>query len=446
LPTRHVSFLQLGDVHFPDLVSSRPLADQKDAGFSSGMVDVVSSTRIAEITRGINLIKQDEPSLVAVVLTGDLTTRGDGPGYEACLKFLYSALKLSDHAYWKDRRIIVVPGNHDVNRSAIVNGQALQAKFEQLKDRWEKVFGTKDCLSVDAPIATDLPQLVTGSTGPSIRFLPLNTCYLCGEHRALPEVLREKFKEMLVDLKKTMPDDEFEQVMTEQIDCPAVSRDHVMELSRLIVRNEAQSISVVVGHHPLFAQPMPRIDGYNELLNAGFVRESVLETRRNVVYLHGHIHQDPLLLVNSPIRGTHRIIHISAPALQDGFNLVKIFFSTTTNQPLGLELTQYRFGDHLGLTRRPSIKIRLIDQDALWNEIDHPWTKVVLEKLSTPKIVLRFNDLLKAMPAKLVNGINEAMQVDALRKAILILELLELIEITNRESDAKHWQCRRKSI
>ena len=100
LPTRHISFLHLGDVHFPDLLATPPLADHKDRGMSAAMVGAVSSTRIVEIGREITRIRQEQVNLVAIAQTGDLTTRGDVPGYEACLKFLHNALQLSDSAYW----------------------------------------------------------------------------------------------------------------------------------------------------------------------------------------------------------------------------------------------------------------------------------------------------------------------------------------------------------
>ena len=296
----------------------------------------------------------------------------------------------------------MVPGNHDINRSEIVSGQPLHEKFEPLLMQWEKIFGARDYLTIDTPIPTDLPKSASGESTPSIRFLPLNTCYFCGEYRAFPDKIRGKIVELLDELKRTIPASEFEKMVSEQIDCPAVSREHVDALGRHILRNNTESISVVLGHHPLFAQAIPRIDGYNELLNAGYIRETVLEARRNVIYLHGHIHQDPLLSINSPIRGAHRIVHISAPALEDGFNLVKIFFSDVTNQPISLELIQYRFGDNLGLMTREPIKIRLIDQNALWSETDDPLTKFVIEKLRTPDLVMRFTELLRAIPQKIV--------------------------------------------
>lgn len=446
MPTRHISFLHLGDVHFPDLLAAKPLADHKDKGMSAAMAGVVSSTRIVEIGREITRIQKEQVNLVAIALTGDLTTRGDVPGYESCLRFLHKALQLSDRTYWKERRLFVVPGNHDINRSEIVNGQPLQKKFEPLLRQWEDIFGARDYLTIGSPSPTDLPISAPGGAEPSIRFLPLNTCYLCGEYRAFPAQIRDKVVELLDELKKTVAADEFERMMSEQVDCPAVSREHVDELGGHIRRNNIDSISVVLGHHPLFAQPMPRIDGYNELLNAGYIRETVLNAKRNVVYLHGHIHQDPLLSISSPLRGPHRIVHISAPALEDGFNLIKVFFSDVTNQPISLELTQYRFGDSFGLIAREPIKIRLVDQNALWSEIDDPLTKHVIGKLKAPDLAMRFSELLRSVPKSLSTNLDDTQKSEALKKVLLVLELLELIEITNRDGAAVTWQCRRKSI
>lgn len=468
--TSYISFLQLGDIHYPDLVKTHPLVDHKDKGISTLMASAVSSSRVAEITRGINQIRQDEANLVAVILTGDLTTKGNNSGYKECLTFLHGALQLSDEKYWENRRLLVVPGNHDIDRQTIISGQPLLKKFEPLLENWNDIFGNSNFLTVNAPTPTDLPTLVPGTSTPSIRFLPLNTCFLCGEYRTFPDQIRESVAELLIaleatissdefakmlleksvmeridELKEAITSDKFEKIMNEQIDCPAVAREHVQVLEKHINQSDIDSVTVVVGHHPLFAQPMPRIDGYTELLNAGFVRETVLETGKNVIYLHGHIHQDPLLTLNSPIKGSHRLIHLSAPALEDGFNLVRVFFSDETNQPLGLELTRYRFNDQLGLSKLAPIKLRLIDKDALWNEIDQPWIKYVLEKLYSPQLLLRFKEFLKNVPTDLTCRIDKSEEHE-LKNALLILELLELIEIVNRDKSFNHWQCRRITI
>jgi hypothetical protein len=444
LSISYVSFLHLGDVHYPDLVSRLPLVDHKDRGISTATVGAISSTRVADISRGISRILKEELNLVAVVLTGDLTTKGDVPGYKECLTFLHGALQLSDEEYWRNRSLLAVPGNHDINRSTIVCGQPLEDKFLALSKAWVEVCGSDEILTVGVPVPTDLPALAAGSH--SIRFLPLNTCYLCGEYRAFPDKIRNEVIKIVNDVKSTISIDAFEKMLSEQIDCPAVARDHVETIGQHIQEGDPNSVSVVFGHHPLFAQPMPRIDGYNEMLNAGFVRETILDTRKNVVYLHGHIHQDPLLTVNSPMRGSHRIIHVSAPALEDGFNLIRIYFSSETGQPLGMELVQHRFGDHLGLVKQEPIKLRLIEQTELWNEIDHPWIDYVLSKLTSPQNVVRFNELLRGVPAALKGEADSNAQTGLLVDALVILELLEIVQIVNREKAPRAWQCQRKII
>lgn len=446
LRTSCISFLQLGDIHYPELIKARPLADLKDKGLSEDMISAISSSRIAEVMRGVNQVRRDEVNLVAVVLSGDLTTIGDVDGYRDCLTFLHNALQLADSSYWKDRRLLVVPGNHDISRSTIKIGQSLLTKFEPLLQQWEAIFGSREFLTVDAPVPIDLAVGNLDASSPSIRFLPLNTCLLCGEYRAFPDEIRKTVADSLDKLKTEIPHEDFEKLLSEQIDCPAVSRDHVSQLGKHVAAGAHNSISVAVGHHPLFAQPMPRLAGYSELLNAGYVRETMLETRRNVIYLHGHIHQDPVLLVTSPLKGLHRIIHISAPALEDGFNLIRIFFSSETGQPLGLELNQHRFGDHLGLIERDPIRLCLVEHDSFWNEADDPWMTYILEKLNSPKYVLRFNDLLREIPSRLKKISDSSKHKELLSDALRILELVELIEIVNRDNAVALWQCRRKAI
>jgi len=446
LLTTCISFLQLGDIHYPELVKAAPLVDPKDKGLSGAMIGALSSSRVAEVMRGINQARKADDNLVAVVLTGDLTTIGDLSSYKDCLTFLHNTLQLSDATYWKDRKLLAVPGNHDISRSTIAIDQPLHEKFEPLLEQWDAVFGAQDFLTTDAPTPVDLAVGPLDSDRPSIRFLPLNTCLFCGEHRAFPDAIRTTVADSLDKLKTELPHDKFEKLLSEQIDCPAVSREHAVQLGEHISKGATNSISVAVGHHPLFAQPMPRLAGYSELLNAGFVRETMLETGRNVIYLHGHIHQDPVLLVTSPMKGSHRIIHISAPALEDGFNLIRIFFSSETGQPLGLELNQHRFGDHLGLIQRDPIRLCLVDHELFWNEADDPWMTHVLEKLSSPQYVLRFNDLLKTMPTKLRSTADPTKHRELLTDALRILELVELIEIVNRDRAPALWQCRRKAI
>lgn len=446
LSTRQISFLHLGDIHYPDLLGAAPLVDHKDQGVSGGAVQAIASSRIAEIAREVDRIRRTEVDLAAVIQTGDLTSKGNEDGYRKCLSFLRSVLKIEDAGYWKDRHFVAVPGNHDVNRLTVNSAADPTVKFQPLVEQWINIFGSSDYLTVVDPEPRDCPFDGASAHSSTIRFIPINTCLMCGEFRAIPEKIRAKVVSLLGDLKSEISSDEFENIMREQIDCPAVSREHVDAVGRHISNCDDHGVSVVVGHHPILAQPIPRIDGYGELINAGYVREVMLNTRRNVLYLHGHIHQSPVLAVNSPIKGSNRIIHISAPALEAGFNLLRIHFSTSTGQPLGLELIKYSFGEHLGLSAEEPVRLRLIDQDSIWNEIEGPWVKHVLDCLPRPDAILRYRDIERRVPSMLAGTLSEEQRVDALRSAITLLELLEIVAITNREKHPSHWQCHRRTI
>ena len=144
LPAECLSFLHLGDIHFPELMNAHLLADHKDKGISNELAGRIGSTRLAEISRGMEEIRKNELRLVAIISTGDLTTKGDLAGYRDCLNFLGGALNLSDDKYWENRRFFVVPGNHDIDRSTIVPGQDIQNKFLPLLEQWQSIFSSRE--------------------------------------------------------------------------------------------------------------------------------------------------------------------------------------------------------------------------------------------------------------------------------------------------------------
>ena len=59
-------------------------------------------------------------------------------------------------------------------------------------------------------------------------------------------------------------------------------------------------LSVIVAHHNLLPQRLPRLAPYTELVNGGALRASLGELGKPVLYLHGHIHEDPIEILRSP--------------------------------------------------------------------------------------------------------------------------------------------------
>jgi hypothetical protein len=98
-----------------------------------------------------------------------------------------------------------------------------------------------------------------------------------------------------------------------------------------------------------------------EPTNAGRLRTELLRVETPVVYLHGHLHDDPVECVSNPAEG-HFLASIGAPKLKDGFNVVDVLISSEACF-LGLEVQEYRFNqEHLELTRSRRIRFpRLTD-------------------------------------------------------------------------------------
>lgn len=104
-----------------------------------------------------------------------------------------------------------------------------------------------------------------------------------------------------------------------------------------------------MAHHNLLPQRIPRILAYGEMLNAGFLRQMLHASRRNVIYLHGHIHEDPIEVISVPgseiaSRDERKIVSIAAPALKDGFNEITLFFGVE-NDVFLVRVTKYRPND-----------------------------------------------------------------------------------------------------
>lgn len=77
--------LQLGDIHYPDAHREGPIADVKDKAMATPLVEAATANRLEEVTRRISELKSRKDFIAALLICGDLTSRGDISGYEQCL-------------------------------------------------------------------------------------------------------------------------------------------------------------------------------------------------------------------------------------------------------------------------------------------------------------------------------------------------------------------------
>lgn len=421
---RSVKLLHISDVHFPDR-RKKPVVEWKDRSLSGSWVSRLVPEPFKKVADELRKLLLEDPLVRGVLLSGDLTSSGDITGYRECVTYLGQLLELGDAKLWADKTIAVVPGNHDVVRHDVdTSGNDLGRKFSGAEAAWN---GLKP--GVFSPTLVHCADIVE-SGNHLVRVLALNTCMGCGEKRFLPESIRDQIHNAMMNYVSTASAELSFGLIGEQLDTPAVLEDHVAQVECSIKGLATCAIPVVVGHHPLLPQARLRIELYTELINGGRFRTALATLGTNVLYCHGHIHEDPVEVVSHPVAQHGRLVLIAAPMFSEGFNVIELIF-TDTAHPIGCAVFPYR-AEHYGSVRqRPAIRIplqpighseMLCDQTALR----------VLQALG--RELLRFNDLA---------GKVRPITPETLRSQLEMLEWLSVVEIRNRFDAEVYWHIRR---
>ncbi|MBX5146684.1 metallophosphoesterase [Rhizobium lentis] len=343
---RRVRILQIGDIHYPDWEMAQSRVDAKDRRFAPGITESLQRSSFPSVLRKLRQLASSS-SCHGVAFVGDFTTNGQTEYLNRA--FQHFTLLCRGNGTAAQTPLLFVPGNHDINRTEALELGKLE-KFRGMarvaeKFKWERV-------PLDQPVQVKL----TGS-GCQLDVILVNTAIGSWELQNLPGFLRDKLQSAdatteAVDLGDPQSDNlpagsaiaaasppaSLLDQYYGQLDTPYVSRPM---LARLLEVLESEPFGVVVGHHNLLPQKIPRISLYAEIVNSGFVRSQLLALNRPVVYLHGHIHQDPVEVVSDPRKADSKLILISAPEIKDGFNEL-VFFISEHNDLVGVRLIPHR--------------------------------------------------------------------------------------------------------
>lgn len=352
--TQCIRILQLGDLHVPDWKSSTNDVDQKDVEFSSEIIADLKHDRIRHILRRVHEIASSG-DIDCIALMGDFTTFGMSEYVSPAVEIIDGLVSKGDGT---KPLIVGVPGNHDVDReNAALLGK--HGKFKTLSDAFEK-FGWAQ-LPTDATVRKD----ISFENGRSIGVLLLNSSIGSWSKHFLPRSLADDFasekmletpvalnaKSSNVDSEPAVTRDSAkapknrEEQLFQQLDTPYISKRSMESLSSHLNQINDRT-SVVIAHHNLLSQRIPRISPYGEMLNGGAFRDFLHTTKKNIIYLHGHIHEDPIECISVPSevfsqQQTGQILSISAPLFQDGFNEISLFLGDD-NEVFMVRVTKYR--------------------------------------------------------------------------------------------------------
>lgn len=325
LPT--LSFLHIGDVHWPGLLQSKSALDLKDKGFSPGVSQRITTDPATVVRRRLLV---EIPKTDAVLLMGDLTTKGELDAYQAFLDQLRRWVE--EGGMSSVDRVHLVCGNHDIKRKDH-SEQDIYAKFQPLnqalQERSFRTLPTRDP-HVHMVSTADCTSLV----------ISMNSCIGCGVIRHLQSL--QVAGEEPDKVREAISGDSI--LLYENLDTPAFDEEQLHHVVSAIQDAGDKALPIVFAHHNILPQAVPRVEPYTELMNSGLVRGKLALTNRPVIYLHGHIHTDPVEVLTFPdsSQWNSKLVCISAPELAKGFNVLKVHFNAK-GYPIGLTVLKWRY-------------------------------------------------------------------------------------------------------
>lgn len=342
-----ISLLQVGDIHYPQWNSAPYEADDKDEKLNRRVKAGVSLSPTRLVLTRLEALAA-EPDVAAVGFMGDFTSWGRHVELRAAILHMSWLCKANREPM--DRpHLLMVPGNHDVSREDAVNlGQF--AKFDAIAKFAEEALFHRP--PTDTPIHVELGSAAVGK----VHVFLLNTSLGSWERYLLPKNMQELSEDDLASGTWSIPDytelampmagapTKIDKAAPEQLDTPYVSANGLHMLGDHIRRIPKSDAVVVIGHHNVLPQKQPRLSIYPEMINAGFFRRFLLGLDRPIVYLHGHTHLELIEEVSDPRKPQAKLLVVSAPKLEDGFNEISFHFDGRKSA-LGVRILPWRVAE-----------------------------------------------------------------------------------------------------
>lgn len=460
-----IRIIQVGDVHLPewDAKSTHQDVDHKDKSYSPYILDDIRGLdNISTVLKRLAKLSQST-EIAAVAFMGDFTSWGGIERIDHALEIFDALTTRFDGSQAK---ICGVPGNHDVAKiDAMTLGDI--SKFDPVLHAMQK-FGWNQ------PPISGVERFPIVGQNCTVEAILINTSIGSWSPHLFPDLLEAEFqKEKLLEkalpittsltgdvmpLGDVLSDRDFESREQQlfAMDIPYISRGTKAELAEIISESDNKDTHVVIGHHNILPQRTTRVTPYGELLNSGMFRRYLQNTEKNIIYLHGHIHDDPVEIIGVPsfAKGTkahsqpstNKIVTISAPPIWQGFNEITLFLDANEEIYL-LRITKYRLDENMEIgnfSNQDSVYIPII-QNAM--DLANSESRKVVQALEeqknkhNPSGVVKWNDLVEYLRER-SGDIDE----DELEHSILRLFCSGAVLVNNLGRERSRWSIQLKGV
>lgn len=308
-PAVRARILHLSDLHLGPVAAAQRLSHIRVSIPGEGLAqrDVIKATLES-------LAAADElAGMEAVVISGDLTNQAKSEGYQFFGEV--AAILLGQVA---PERVVVVPGNHDVDKTHQPGKRERYAEF--LDATRERGFATPLLDGIDFEAdgtlteeAGKYPHLVRGE---DFVIVPINSSHFCW----MVEPASSSLLEGLASVPEQVVDGATQELRT--YDMPRVSNAQMLALRRLLKAEgsiPSTTLRLATLHHQLLpVDAREEVKAFEGLTNLGAVREFLADFEIDVV-LHGHKHAAALYWDRVAVTGRledspHTILVSAAPA------------------------------------------------------------------------------------------------------------------------------------
>lgn len=323
----------ISDLHFGPKSAVR--VDVKDSGAHARRMATGLGTRHVrdEYLRHVASLKAMGRAPHVLIVSGDLVEWGEDAQFEDARRWLEEVCKLLDeHRRLRpdEPHLLIAGGNHDVDWGQTEGNAGARKRHVPFARAFDTLPRSVRVRLEEAPEGRKLAIARYPELG--VEILLLGSAEFGGEHEKDPA--REGLLELVERLRKdamAKPEHERAEALHQQVARIDPGLVHGEDLARVRREPWSQPVRLAVLHHPVSPLPMTELGRYVGLINAGEVKDRLMEKGFCLV-LHGHAHTGWFGKEEWPGRHGGRVLWIaSAPSLgssevqeHHGFNDIEI--------------------------------------------------------------------------------------------------------------------------